>query len=137
MVCGFHDSPLVYPIRKSAETKGSILMSNFTLDDFRAAADKKYGSLTIALPDGSEVELLNVIRLPKAKRDALRDIQETSTEDLDEDAMLKQTISLVCKSEAQANRLFEQVGDDLAVLASILEAYQEKSDLGNASRSAE
>lgn len=112
-------------------------MSNFTLDDFRAAADKKYGSLTIALSDGSEVELLNVIRLPKAKRDALRDIQETSTEDLDEDAMLKQTISLVCKSEAQANRLFEQVGDDLAVLASILEAYQEKSDLGNASRSAE
>jgi hypothetical protein len=112
-------------------------MSNtLTLDDIRAAAEAKYGSLPIELPT-CVVKLLNPLRMSKKNRDALTAVQEKLGEDgADQEALLREALSLVCENGPQAKALLKEVGDDLAVMATIFERYVEGTSSGEASPSA-
>src|SRR5690349_8995707 len=86
------------------------LMATFSLDDIKAAAEAKYGSTDI---DGCE--LLNPLRLPKKKRDALMDLQhELDKDGADQETLLADAIRLVAASKTKAEKLIEAIDGDLA-----------------------
>ncbi|WP_217129369.1 phage tail assembly protein [Streptomyces sp. AC558_RSS880] len=110
-------------------------MASFSLDDIRAAAERKYGSTDITLGEDT-VRLLNPLRLPKARRDALLSLQEQmSADDADQAALLSDAIRTIAESEKAAEKLLEAVGGDLAVLAEIFGHYGESTQAGEASAS--
>ncbi|WP_329793884.1 phage tail assembly protein [Lentzea sp. DG1S-22] len=116
-------------------------MSSFSLDDIRAAADRKYGSTDITL--GKEtVRLLNPLRMKKAQRNKLIGIQKQmeteagEAEDVDQVAVFQEALRIVAQTPAQAKLLIDSIGDDLGVLAEVFERYTEGQSVGEASSSA-
>jgi hypothetical protein len=100
-------------------------MSVHLLDDIRAAAEAKYGATEIDYGAGT-VRLLNPLRLPKTRRDELREIQsrmDSDADDVDQEELLRDAVRCVAETPGQASGLLTAVGDDLAVLASVFEAY--------------
>lgn len=114
-------------------------MSNFTLDDIRAAAEKKYGQLVIEFGN-EKVELRNPLRLSKDERKTLVKIQNEmdeaeNDEGFDQEEAMKNIIILVAKEETSAKHLIAEIGDDLTVLAQIFASYGEATQAGEASGS--
>lgn len=111
-------------------------MADFKLEDIRAAAEKRFGSLNIELGDGSIVTLRNVLSLGKAQRDRVQALQETDAETLDAQiSSIRETIKVVASSEAGAQKLLDMIGDDNRVLVQVMTAYQEQTQVGEASPS--
>ena len=100
-----------------------------TLKEIRAAADKKYGSFDIELADGTEVQLLNPLRLSAESRAKLEALQDK--EDADENTFIE-TLTALAATPAQAKKLLKEVGDDLAVMAEIIESYSKETEAGEA-----
>lgn len=113
------------------------MANTFTLDDIRKAAEAKYGATEVDLGDGQEsVRLVNVLRLPKEKRDRLIAAQKQLQDDeADQEAILRDMLRLVAETDAQASRLLDVIGDDLAVLLTVFTQYSEGTQLGEASAS--
>ncbi|MGA5019249.1 phage tail assembly protein [Streptomyces griseoincarnatus] len=110
-------------------------MASFSLDDIRAAAERKYGSTDITIGE-DVVRLLNPLRLSKARRDALLALQdEMGKDDADQAELLSQAIRTIAESEKAADKLLEAVGGDLAILAEIFGHYGESTQVGEASAS--
>ncbi|MER7111203.1 phage tail assembly protein [Streptomyces sp. NPDC000229] len=110
-------------------------MASFSLDDIRAAAERKYGSTDITFGE-DVVRLLNPLRLPKTRRDALLSLQEEmGKEDTDQAELLAQAIRTIAESEKAADKLLEAVDGDLAILAEIFGHYGESTQVGEASAS--
>ncbi|NWF28250.1 phage tail assembly protein [Streptomyces sp. PKU-EA00015] len=110
-------------------------MASFSLDDIRAAAERKYGSTDITFGEDT-VRLLNPLRLPKARRDALLALQEEmGKEESDQAELLAQAIRTIAESEKAAEKLLEAVDGDLAILAEIFGHYGESTQVGEASAS--
>lgn len=111
-------------------------MAKFTLDDIRAAAEKKYGHTDIMIPEFGEVRLLNAMQLPKEKRDLLGKAQESvegeEQSEQDELASFHRVIRIVARSEHEANALINAVGDNLAFMAEVFDAYNKGTELGEA-----
>lgn len=113
-------------------------MAKFTLDDIREAAEKKYGSFDIELPDGETVSLLNPMRMDKAKRKELGALQERlnalseSEESVDEESVVEEMLTLVAASPAQAKRLLKALGDDMAMKITVFNQYGESTQAGEA-----
>ncbi|MFI0985022.1 phage tail assembly protein [Streptomyces exfoliatus] len=110
-------------------------MASFSLDDIRSAAEHKYGSTDIVFGDDT-VRLVNPLRLPKARRDALLALQEKMSDDASDQAeLLSGAIRTIAESEDTAEKLLVAVGGDLAVLAEIFAHYGENTQAGEASAS--
>lgn len=115
-------------------------MANFTLDDLRAAAEREYGDTTIEIPGEEPVVLLNALRLSKADRKQIVDLQarlgsaEEEGSDIDEVEVVSDLIRVAAKGNS-GQRLLDAVDGDLTVLIKILEAYGEETELGEASPS--
>ena len=119
-------------------------VATFTLDDIRNAAEAKYGSTDIPVGDVL-VRLLNPLRLTKEKRSALiaaqKDLEAEegeegkSVQDIDQVAVFQGILRLVAENEHQAELLIAELGDDLAVLASVFEVYSTGTQAGEASAS--
>ena len=106
-----------------------------TLDSIRAAAEAKFGSTVIDLGD-QQVELLNPIRLGKAKRERLSAISDDlKAEGADQEAILSDVLRGVAKTPAQGDALVEAIGGDFAVLLSVFNAYTTETQMGEASPS--
>ncbi|WNV90313.1 phage tail assembly protein [Umezawaea sp. Da 62-37] len=116
-------------------------MSSFSLDDIRAAADRKYGSTDITVGE-TTVRLLNPLRMPKAQRDKLvniqKDMEGTDGEgsEVDQVAIFQSALRTVAETSSQAKTLIAAIGDDLGVLAEVFERYTEGQSVGEASPSA-
>jgi len=111
-------------------------MATFSLDDIRAAADKKYGSTDIELGDGDVLVLVNPLRLPKEKRNALESIQESAEEEgTDQGDVMRDAIRLVAQRQDMAEKFLAIAGDDLAILAAAFATYTEGAQVGEASAS--
>ena len=109
-----------------------------TLEDIAEATEKTYGNVEIDNVPGvnGPVVLRNAIRLPKKDRDALMAIQDVAdSDDVDQEAMMKDMLRIIAASEKQAEALFEWAGDDLARLAEVFNQYQNATSLGEASPS--
>ncbi|MCX5237222.1 phage tail assembly protein [Streptomyces prunicolor] len=110
-------------------------MASYSLDDIRAAAERKYGSTDIEV-GGETIRLLNPLRLPKARRDELLALQEQmGKDDSDQAELLSEAIRTVAQSEKAADNLLDEVGGDLAILAEIFRHYGESTQAGEASAS--
>lgn len=111
-------------------------MASYTLDDIRDAAEAKYASTDIDLGEGRVLRLVNPLRLTKDERAALRVVQEDiNDEAVDEDAQIagmQSIIRIAAQYNDLADVLFEVAGDDLAVLASVLELYNKGTQAGEA-----
>lgn len=110
-------------------------MSNttFTLDDIRAAADRNYGAVDFDLGNGRTCRLVNALRLPKAKRDALLKTQDRMKADsADQEKELIKALKLVAEDEAMADELLESFKGDLAMLATVFDFYTKGSEAGEA-----
>lgn len=106
---------------------------NVTLDSIREAAEAKYGSLDIEVGDKT-IRLLNPLRLPQAKRNALMALQEKKDDDSsDQLETLREMIRLVVDTEANGKALIKAVGDDLAVMAELMSTYGSQTQVGEAS----
>lgn len=104
-------------------------MASFSLDDIRAAAERKYGSTTIG-----DVELLNPLRLKAEDRKALLKLQDDmQADDADQEDLIRQSIVLVAKNKADARALVADL--DLAMLVTIFEHYGKETEAGEASAS--
>ena len=111
-------------------------MSSYTLDDIRSAADRKFGSTDIQVGDVT-CRLINPLRLPKDRRDALVETQKRlDNEDADQERVLRDAIRVVCENDHQADVLLAAVGEDLGVLATLFEKYTTSTEAGEASASA-
>lgn len=114
-------------------------MATFTLDSIREAAEQKYASTDIDLGGGDVLRMQNPLRLPKEKRKALMSIQdrleEEGEEEVEQEEILADAIRLVADDEEMAEKLLEQVGDDMAVLAQIFSTYTGEAQVGEASAS--
>ncbi|MGP3686244.1 phage tail assembly protein [Streptomyces sp. IBSNAI002] len=110
-------------------------MASYSLDDIRAATERKYGSTDIQVGDDT-VRLLNPLRLPKARRDALMSLQEQmGKEESDQAELLSEAILTIAASEKGAAKLLDEVDGDLAILAEIFGHYGESTQVGEASAS--
>lgn len=110
------------------------MANTFTLDDIRAAAEKKFGATEIVLGTGEVVRLVNPMRLPKERRDMLSKIGERfEDQDADQAVIFADAIRAAAESMAAAERLIEALGGDLGLLAQVFEAYSTGVELGEAS----
>jgi hypothetical protein len=107
-------------------------MSAYELDDIKKAAEKKYGSTNIKIGGGVEVVLLNPLKLSKATRKKLSQVQENLDEGADEVDALVEALKLIVATPAMVDKLLDAVGDDAATLAEIFSIYQENSQPGEA-----
>jgi len=110
--------------------------NTITLDSIREAAEAKYGSTDIEIGDKT-VRLLNPLRLPKERRTALIAAQKqldagADAAEVDQEALLAESVRLVAATPAQAKTLLDAVGGDLAVLAEIFTAYSKGTQVGEA-----
>lgn len=118
-------------------------MAKFTLDDIRAAAEREYGSTEIELADGKSVTLVNMLRLPKAKRAEFERIQEEMSAEPEEgedgpdhEALMAECLRVAADNPAGAEALLDWIGEDMALLATIFKIYAEETQTGEASASA-
>jgi hypothetical protein len=112
------------------------MSTSFSLDDIRAAAEAKYGSTEIDLPDGTVVSLVNPLRLPKLKRDALSAIGERlEGEDVDQAEVFADAIRIAASNAVAAEKLIELCSGDLAILSEVFAAYTSGVQVGEASAS--
>ena len=131
-----------FPVLWSAvsASKGSPTMSSFTLDDIRAAADKKYGATEIIISDDITVNLVNPLRLKKKDREALVAVQDKLSGEGDEQTdhleLLSEAIMIVADDKGAAQILLDTVGEDLALIAQIFSTYIDGTSAGEASASA-
>jgi peptide subunit release factor 1 (eRF1) len=113
-------------------------MSSYSLDDIRAAADAKYGHTEITVDANTTVRLINALRLPKEKRQALLSVQDklTSDDDVDQADVFADAIRTVADNAVAAEALIDAIGGDLAILAQVFSTYTEGTSAGEASASA-
>ena len=116
------------------------MSTTITLDSIREAAEAKYGSTDIQIGD-EVVRLLNPLRLTKEKRQRLVETQKQLDTDaakaaeVDQEALLSESIRIVAAGPQQAQLLLDAVAGDLAVLAEIFAAYSKGAQVGEASAS--
>lgn len=107
--------------------------NTFTLDDIRAAAEKKYGSVDISIAEGQTVRLVNALRMSKERRDQVTAMQtELESDDVDHEGILREILVLVAEDEEQGRALVEALGDDLGMLMSVFEYYNGETQVGEA-----
>lgn len=115
------------------------MTKKFTLDDIREAAETKYGSTFIEVGDET-VELINVLRLPKEKRQIILNLskEEKGADENDIDATrdkLTSGLRAACRTEKQADVLLGALGDDTALVAEVFSSYTKETQAGEASPS--
>ena len=117
----------------------------FTLTAFKKAADEKYGKLAVDLGGGKTTVLQSPLRISDANREKVLTLvdefsaaEDASTED-DEQSLadLKELAPkfrefLTAVGDENTPKLLDAIGDDLAVLIEVFQAYQEKVGLGEA-----
>lgn len=108
------------------------MTSALTLDDIRAAADKKYGSYPVTVDDGGEIALTNPLRMKKEVRDELTKLK---SDDFDDIIDYFEATFAKASSEAEAKRIRKAFGEDPALYATLFELYSDGVELGEASPS--
>ncbi|MBM4592055.1 hypothetical protein GS454_01345 [Rhodococcus hoagii] len=117
-------------------------MSNvFTLDSMREEIEREFAPLKINLADGSEVDLRNILRLPKTERTKaaaqLKVVQEVQKEDTEEltrvDALAEAMLPLLeILAGSKGKKLVEELSDDTMLTLKVFTAWMSRSQPGEA-----
>ena len=114
-------------------------MPTITLDSIRESLEAKYEPLRIPFGDGREVVLVQALRLPQSKRDAIGEIQDRingSEGDTGAAVEAMRDLIRVAGTGPVDDFLRALEGDDeLALLGEILRQYSEATQAGNPSAS--
>ncbi len=116
-------------------------MSNvITLDSIREKIEAKYAATEIRLSQTEIVKLRNPLRLPKAERARLLNLDEELDGvkgDIDAQLELIEEIIEIAADpkHTPGRRLVEEVGNDAAMLLEIVDSYLGEQELGEASTS--
>lgn len=109
-------------------------MAQITLADIRSAAEKKYGDLDVALPDGTTVTLRSPLRLSREERGFLGDVEQLAA--AGDPEAVTEALRIAAKTQDHARRLISALGDDLATAAVLFEQWATAVSVGEASPSA-
>lgn len=108
-------------------------MAQFSLDDIRDAAEKKYGTVEITFGDDS-VRLTNPLRMSEERREKLGAVQdeinEGDTAEVTE--KLAEALRIAAEDVDAANRLLAAIDGDLPTLISVFETYTNGVQAGEA-----
>lgn len=110
-------------------------MAEFTLAALREQSEKKFG--TFRIPE-LDVELVNALRLSKDARARLKEATEAKEKaeaEQDVQEHLSEVIRIVAKTPGQAEKLLKEIGDDVALLATVVENWSKGTQAGEASPS--
>lgn len=119
-------------------------MPKITLADIREAADRKYGPFIVELPDGSELPLQSMLRLPGKKRGQLMRMAQEFSEmgrlfvedpELDFASKIEEALRILAPSKAVGDKLIKACDHDAGVLMEVFAGYMEASQPGEASPS--
>lgn len=115
-------------------------MSTFTLADIKAAAERKYGSTTIPLPD-RELVLRNSLSLSDAEYVELTAVQErfdaTAESEMPISAMRELLVrTLELWAGGPVDDLVDALGGDLAQLTELMVTHAAGTQMGEATSSA-
>ena len=119
------------------------MSTTVSLDSIRESAEARFGSYIIDCGESS-VELVNPVRLPRERREALFETLRSAApvEGADGEKVvgdgserLRSIVRLGAKSKAQGETLLRLVGDDLAVLRLLVDGYLDTLQVGEASPS--
>lgn len=117
-------------------------MATITLDDIRESVEREFVSTKIQV-GGTEVLMMNPMRLAKAQRSKLSAALKAAGDDAadDEEALDAQfekmlsVIKAAIPDVSQCKELIDAIGDDMAVAMKVLDAYMEEMKPGEASGS--
>lgn len=116
-----------------------------TLDSLREDIEREFAPVKVALSDGTEVTLRNLLRLPKRDRekivsllDSLNEIDKEG-EDTDENVLVEQMVSIshsilqtLSDGASKGKQLVKELGDDMVLIMKVLEAWMEATQPGEA-----
>lgn len=117
--------------------KGSAIVGNvFTLDSLREEAQKKFAPVVLTLPDGTDVTLSNLLKLPKKNRETVIEKLRKLEGDggVDEIVELSTDILLLI-ADGGGPKLVKELGGDVTVIMQVLEVWMESTQPGEAKSS--
>ena len=122
----------------------------FTLDSMREEIEREYAPFQIEV-DGKTLTLKNLLRVPRKDRDAvyalldeMAEVQRHSDEDEDVSSLASteksaqlalKILPLVADKPALAEKLVEEIEDDLALTLRVFSSWMDKTQSGEADRS--
>lgn len=114
-------------------------MANFTLENLRAAADKKYAPTVIEAGD-EEFVLPAILRMGAESRSRITDLltdaerlaEDESVENLDEQIKTFSELISAAVLDDKGDRLLELIGDDTVILIDIVSAWMKDTQAGEA-----
>lgn len=106
-------------------------MSNvFTLDALREEADKQYEPLVVALSDGTESVLKNVLRLNKPTRTAILGAVDALNEGSGSYNEISENVEVIISAVATSpEKLLEDLDGDLALSIKLIERWMNGTQL--------
>jgi len=118
----------------------------FTFAALRKAADLKYGSFDLEIEDGVVTKLKSPLRISDERRAHVKSLikqlgalaeaeDDENDEGADDEAQGLYSDFLLTVGDEHTVKLLELIGDDLALLMTLFEQYQERMSLGEASTS--
>jgi len=108
------------------------MTSALTLDDIKAAADKKYAAYPLDIDEQGTIELTNPLRMTKELREELSELKADDYEDVID--YFEDTFALA-SSKDEAARIRKALGEEAALYAILFESYSNGVELGEASPS--
>lgn len=106
------------------------------LSDIRKAADKKFAPTEFELDDGTIISLKHPLRLDEKKRRAISNLKDSlDAEGADAATVVGKALTDGAVTPAQGKKLVASAEGDVAILLSLLEAWFEGTDMGEASSS--
>lgn len=107
-----------------------------TLQDIAEAAEKKYGDVVVPVDDSTKVVLRNPLRLSKAEREQISELQDSLNEEgADQEEVLKEILFVVADNKSKARKMVSAFKGDLTQLVTVFTIYQDRVQLGEASPS--
>lgn len=113
-----------------------MAIKQITLDDIRQAVEERYGPFEIDLGGGEVVRLVNILQLPKSKRQEIVAAQERMNGDgADQEEEIEKILRLCAETDGQANKLMRALGGNLPAMVEVFRQYAEATQVGEASPS--
>ncbi|WP_165218176.1 phage tail assembly protein [Schaalia sp. ZJ1691] len=113
----------------------TIDFDNLVLDDIIAEAERQHPDLKVG-----EVTFRNMLRIGSKDRDRFRKVlakfsDANDGQDVDALKVYREALTIVADDKDKAEAMFDQVGDNLAVINTLVELYMKRSQVGEASPS--
>ena len=109
-----------------------------TLDDIKEAAEKRFGNVEVPLDESTVVVLRNPLRLSDEERAELVGMQDRANEaeeSEDQSKYFEEMLLIVADSKTKARRLIDSFNGDLTEMVTLVQLYQEHTQMGEASPS--